>query len=130
MSKLKVALNYSRRIWEKQDLSAIDERVDPQCIIHSLMGKFYGPKAMRNVVEAWLQGFPDLHVTVIATDLEDNCVTLHWNAAGTHLGAFKGVAATGKPISYSGASTYRIENGKIVEYWGSIDMSKLMAQIT
>lgn len=130
MSNLELALNYARRVWDERDLRAIDEILHSQCIIHSLIGKFYGPKAMKNVVQAWLDGFPDLKVVNTATSIEGNCVTLHWNAHGTHLGAFKGIEATHKPIAYTGSSTYRIENNEIVEYWGALDMHKLLAQIT
>lgn len=124
-----VAEEYAQRIWGKKDLVAIDELLDPQIVIHSLLGDFQGKACMKKVVQEWLEGFPDLMVRNIATLSNHELAVIHWRAEGTHRGEFKRIPATGKPIAYSGVSIYRVQNRKIAEYWGYLDMQHLLQQI-
>ncbi len=125
-----IAESYVHRVWENKDLRAIDELVDQKCIIHSLLGDFHGPESMKKVVQAWLTGFPNLTVKNIAVIGEDDLVAIHWHVRGSHLGEFKGIKPSGKSVSYSGVTIYRIDQGKIVEYWAYIDMQHLLKQIS
>lgn len=121
---------YAHRIWDEKDLRAIDELIHQKCVIHSLLGDFYGPKAMKNVVEAWLNGFPDLVVKNKSVICEQDLVVIQWQAHGTHQGEFKGIKPTGKSISYAGVTIYRVHQDKIVEYWAYLDMKHLLDQIS
>lgn len=124
-----IAETYARLLWDSKETSVIDEFIDEDVIIHSLLGDFHGKNAMKQVVEAWLKAFPDLKVENFQVIAENDLVTIQWNAKGTHLGEFKDRKPTGKKVSYSGATVYRINNGKISEYWAYIDMQNLLAQI-
>lgn len=126
---LKIALLYSEEVWNQKNTQAIDDLMDPKIVIHSLLGNFEGPSAMKKVVKEWLTGFPDLKVTVMQSIEEKNLVMLQWKAEGTHLGLFKGKAPKGKKVNYQGVSLYLIRDGKIVEYWGYLDMQHLFNQI-
>jgi predicted ester cyclase/N-acetylglutamate synthase-like GNAT family acetyltransferase len=124
-----IAEEYAHRIWDKKDLSAIADLLHPNIVIHSLLGDFHGPEAMRNVVQAWLAGFPDLIVTNISTICERDLATIQWQARGMHQGAFKGIKPTDKPVSYAGVTIYRIHESKITEYWAYLDMQHLLQQL-
>lgn len=125
-----IAEEYARRIWDEHDLTAIDDLVHKDIILHSLLGDFYGPGAMQKVVKVWITGFPNLKVINIASICEGDTVVLHWNAKGTHTGDFKGKKPTGKSVSYSGVTIYRIQDGKIIEYWAYLDMQHLFDQLS
>ena len=84
---------------------------------------------MQEVVQAWLKGFPDLSVKNELVISENDLVSIQWRAKGTHRGEFKGKSPTGKPVSYSGVTVYRIKNGQIIEYWAYLDMQHLFSQI-
>lgn len=124
-----VAEEYAHRVWDQHDFSAIDELLDPQVIVHSLLGDFYGREKMKNVVKAWLEAFPDLVVNNSFIQAQKDYVMIHWTAAGTHQGEFKGIKATNKPVSYAGVTLYRITQDKITEYWAYLDMHHLLQQI-
>lgn len=126
----KVAQTYAKRIWDEQDLIAIDDLIDPKCIIHSSLGDFEGPEKMKKVIDSWLTGFPDLSVRNLAIISEKDLAIIQWEAKGTHLGEFKAVKPTKKQVVYSGVTIYRIANGKIVEYWAYLDMNHILSQIT
>lgn len=124
-----IAEKYANQVWNDKEISAIDRFVHQDAIIHSLLGDYHGTKAMKEVVQAWWNGFPDLRVNNENIISENDLVSIQWSAKGTHNGEFKGRKATGKPVSYSGVTVYRIKNNQIVEYWAYLDMQHLLSQI-
>lgn len=124
-----VAEEYANKIWNQKEISTIDRLVHKDILIHSLLGDFRGTQAMKEVVQAWLKGFPDLLVKNELIISENDLVSIQWSAKGTHKGEFKGRKATGKPVSYYGVTVYRINNGQIIEYWAYLDMQHLLSQI-
>ncbi len=124
-----IALDYAERVWNKKDLNAINAYVHPDVIIHSLLGDFYGINAMQGIVHAWLTGFADMKVENEDVITENDLVVTRWKSKGTHQGDFKGVQPTNRPVIYSGVTIYRVQNGKITEYWAYIDMQHLINQI-
>ncbi|CDZ81908.1 putative ester cyclase [Candidatus Rubidus massiliensis] len=124
-----VAEEYANKIWNKKEISTIDRLVHKDVLIHSLLGDFRGTQAMKEVVQAWLKGFPDLSVKSELIISENDLVSIQWSAKGTHKGEFKGKKPTEKPVSYSGVTVYRIKNGQIIEYWAYLDMHHLLSKI-
>jgi steroid delta-isomerase-like uncharacterized protein len=125
-----VAKDYAERIWDKRDLSAIEDLLNKDVIIHSLLGNYQGQESMRTVVQAWLTAFPDLTVKNNEMICEKDLVMLSWQAKGSHQGEFKGRKPSGKLISYAGVTLYRIKEGKISEYWAYLDMQHIFNQIS
>ncbi|MBA3239022.1 MAG: ester cyclase [Parachlamydiaceae bacterium] len=124
-----IALEYANSIWNDKEVNSIDKLVHPDVVIHSALGDFHGVDAMREVVQVWLKGFPDLIVNNDLVISENDLVSIQWQAKGTHKGPFKGRAATDKTISYSGVTVYRIKKSKIIEYWAYLDMQHLHNQM-
>ncbi len=124
-----IAKEYAERVWNKKDSTAILDYFDDSTVIHSLLGDFHGTKAMEEVVRAWLTGFPDLRVDNKLVIAENDLVSIQGEAKGTHRGEFKGRQPTGKIVSYSGVTIYRMRAGKIIEYWAYLDLQHLLAQI-
>lgn len=123
------AETYARRIWDENDLEAINDLLHEDVVIHSLLGDFQGPAYMKKVVQAWLTAFPDLVVTNTAIICEEDLAVIHWEAHGSHLGEFKGIQSTGKAVAYRGVTIYRIRDHKICEYWAYLDMEHILNQI-
>lgn len=124
-----IAQAYANQVWNDKLIEAIEKFVHPDVVIHSLLGDYHGKKALKAVVETWLKGFPDLHVDNSIIISENELVSIQWIAKGTHRGEFKGRKPTGKQVSYSGVTVYRINNGQIIEYWAYLDMQHLLSQI-
>lgn len=124
-----IAEKYANKVWNDKEVSAIDRFVHKDVLIHSLLGDFRGTQAMKEVVQAWLKGFPDLSVKNELIISENDLVSIQWSARGIHKGEFKGKKPTEKPVSYSGVTVYRIKNGQIIEYWAYLDMQHLLSQI-
>lgn len=124
-----IAQDYMERTWNRKDLMAIHEYLDDSIIIHSLLGDFSGIQAMKEIVQVWLKGFPDLRVNHENILADNDLVSIQWNASGTHLGEFKEKKPTQKRVFYRGSTVFRIISGKIVEYWAYVDMQHLFNQM-
>ncbi len=53
----------------------------------------------------------------------------HWTMTGTHQGEFNGIPATGKKVTVSGMSIWKIVDGKNVEEWEIVDTMSMMQQL-
>jgi predicted ester cyclase len=124
-----IAESYAKRIWDEKDITAIDELLHKNCLIHSSLGDFHGGEFMENVVQVWLTAFPYLSVSNTFVISENDLVAIHWQAKGTHLGYFKGLKPTEKVISYSGITIYRVRENKIIEYWAYLDIQHIQNQM-
>lgn len=126
----RIAEAYSHRVWNKKDISAINELIDPNLAIHSPLGDFQGRESLKKIVQEWLKGFPDLFVINTATVCEHDLVVMQWKAQGSHRAEFRGMPPSGKSIAYNGVTIYRIRDGKITEYWTYLDMQHLLNQLS
>lgn len=96
----------------------------------------HAPDSPLNSIEKAQQVFtqmfaalPDLRVTIQHQVAEGDTVMTHKIFQGTHLGAFMGMAPSGKPVTFGVIDILRLENGKIVEHWAIQDRLGLMQQL-
>ena len=73
--------------------------------------------------------FPDVQMTIEDEIAEGDKVVTRWTPRGTHQGEFGGTPPTGKQITWSGVTIFRIAGGKIVERWIHGDSLGLRRQI-
>ncbi|MDP1834927.1 MAG: ester cyclase [Chlamydiales bacterium] len=125
-----IARTYAIRIWDDKDLTAVDDFFSSAGVVHSPLGGFCGPDDLKKVLSTWFTAFPDLNVTNIAEICEHDLVALQWVAEGTHLGEFQSLKPSGKVIRYTGVSMYRVNDSKIIEYWGYLDINHILTQIS
>jgi len=60
---------------------------------------------------------------------QEDRVYVRWKQTGTHVGQVDGFAPTGKPIIEIASAVYRVDQGKIVEYWIQIDREGIRVQL-
>ena len=80
-------------------------------------------------VAAIRRAFPDLEMTIEQQIAEGPWVATRVSWRGTHAGEFAGIAATSRRVEYAGTAMDRLENGKVVEMWHTVNMHLLMRQI-
>jgi predicted ester cyclase len=61
----------------------------------------------------------DFEVTELIA--EGDRVYARWRQVGCHVGAVDGHAATHRPVVEVASAVYRVESGRIVEYWIQVD---------
>ena len=115
-----------RRLFEalnKQNLALLDDLYSPDYYNHTL--QIRGLESLKQFEAMIYKGFPDWQETIEDIIAEGDKVCVRYNVTGTHTGewSFSGVtlAPTGKSITFSSVSIYRIVDGKIVEGWHVYD---------
>ena len=120
-------------VWNKRRPEAIDEMLDCEGIAHGLVdesGKeLCGPEGFKPFFANFISAFPDLHVTVEETVVEGDRVAARCTVTGTHTGEGIGLAATHRPVTFSGMCMVRLKDGKIVEAWNNFDFMSMFQQI-
>jgi steroid delta-isomerase-like uncharacterized protein len=130
-SELKgLADRFLQTVFAERDLASLPNVFTSDAVIHDPGGAEYrGADVIRRAVEAFLDAFPDLRFDVEDRIAENDRVAIRFRAGGTHRGEFRGVAPTGKAMSYTGVIIIRFEDGKIAEYWGISDVLSILEQL-
>jgi steroid delta-isomerase-like uncharacterized protein len=69
------------------------------------------------------------HFTIEDLVAEGDRVVVRWTNAGTHVGDFAGIPATGKTFEISGVDIYRVADGRLREHWHVIDQFSMLGQL-
>jgi predicted ester cyclase len=110
-------------------LDLIDEIFAPAFVSH--VGRTDLDRAgFTGFVAGWRAGFPDLHCSVenVVTDGDHTAWTVR--ATGTHLGAFNGIAPTGRPVDFLSINEGRAApDGTFAEHWVVLDQLGVLQQL-
>jgi len=82
--------------------------------------------------QSWLElrfAFPDNHTTIDDLIAEGEQVVKRFTLVGTHQAEWNGIPATGKCMTISGITIYRIADGKIAECWWGYDSLGALQQL-
>jgi steroid delta-isomerase-like uncharacterized protein len=127
---------FYERVWNKGDFGFLDEVYTPDFRLNalwqntSLGGSGTAAKEeARATISRWLDGFPDMHVTVDEQVAEGDFVATRHRAAGTHTKQFMNLPITGKFGVISGITINRVEGDKIAEVWTCWDAVGMMQQL-
>jgi predicted ester cyclase len=85
-----------------------------------------GQRDRANLLRA---AFPDATVTLEDILAEGDRVAYRLTIRGTHRTVFQGIPPSGKPITVSFTAIVRIEDGRLVEEWGGLDLFDLRQQL-
>jgi len=92
-------------------------------------GQRLGPGGQRRSLETLYAAFPDVRVTLNDTVLAGDTVVTRMTWSGIHRGAFMGIPAGGRRVSWTAISIIRLSAGKIAQAWGIEDTLGLLHQI-
>ena len=125
-----VIRRFGEEVWNRGDMAAVDELVAPDFVGYG-PGKRVtrGREDLKQVVTHMRTAFPDLHFTVEDEIAEGDKVVTRWTGVGKHQGEWRGIAPTGKYVTFTGLAIRRIARGKIVERWVNTDVQGLIAQL-
>lgn len=87
----------------------------PPGVEHNHDGGARGPETC-----VFNDAFADLVFTVDDTSVEGDRVVAGFTARGRHIAEFQGVPPTGNEVTISGVMTFRVENNRIAEGWGTL----------
>jgi steroid delta-isomerase-like uncharacterized protein len=69
------------------------------------------------------------HFTVEDVITEGDRVVVRWTNAGTHVGEFAGIPATGGTFKIAGIDIYRVEGDLLAEHWHVVDQLSMLGQL-
>ena len=81
-------------------------------------------------VQDMLAAFGPFRYTVTEFLSDGDRVYLRWQQDGHHMTDLNGRAATGTPLRDVGSAVYRVDDGRIEEYWVQLDRLGLDRQLT
>ncbi|WP_344486521.1 ester cyclase [Nonomuraea monospora] len=109
---------------------AIDELVQPDVRFHApAPAAPGGVEAFTRVWDTLLRAFPDLHVQIEDVIEEGDLVACRNTVTGTHRGEYRGLAPTGRTVTYGEMFVVRFSDGRIAEIWGVVDVFSQLRQL-
>ena len=117
-------------LFNHRDPTAVDRYVSPAYTLRTAdKGAPSGREAVRAYIAAYLDGFPDLHISIDQLLAVGDKVIGVFTFTGTHTGNLFGMAPTGRTVAVRQIAIYRLENGQVVDEWEISDQLGLMRQI-
>ena len=101
---------FIQALFTRGELDAVDRYLSPHFVNHD-------------------PTFPDWHSDLEELIAEGDKVVERFTASGTHQGEIMGIAPTGRTVTLPGINIFRLQDGKIVERWGKLDMLGFMRQL-
>jgi steroid delta-isomerase-like uncharacterized protein len=122
---------FYEEVWDRGNVEVAYEVFADDYLRHDLRptAAAPGPSGQREIAAAFRAAFPDLRWRVDLLLGEGDLVAGRWTASGTNTGPWAGMAATGKPATFSGVNIFRIRDGKVVEIWNHRDDLGLAQQL-
>ena len=120
---------FVEEFWNEGNTAAADELMASDAEIHMPTGEVVNPDGLKSFAVMWRASFPDWCSTFEELIAEGDRVAERWTGRGTHRGELQGIPPTGKRVEAPGSVFYRLVGGKIVEFWGQLDMMSLMQQL-
>ncbi len=128
-----IAIQFFDSVWNKGDFSVLETLIDPQADDHSTVGgkpkMEKGSASFQAIVSMFRQAMPDIHLTINDEIYAGDKVVHRWTLVGTDTGGLMGNPPSGKELTFTGITTVRMKNGKIVERWANTDELGLLQQL-
>jgi predicted ester cyclase len=130
------AKNVVDRLWklvEAHELDRLGELIDADCQFKMPGMEFRGLAALRQMMEGYLSGFPDLHHEEKSAVAAGDTVALELQVSGTHTGPMPSpqgpIAPTGKKVVWESCDYVRVRGGKVVSWHVYHDPSAFFAAL-
>jgi steroid delta-isomerase-like uncharacterized protein len=122
-----VVRRYLDAFWNAGDASVADEVIAPSYTAHDpgTPGREGGVDGEKRVMAMYRTVFPDFSLDIDDVIAEGETVAARWTVRGTQRGALPGIAPTGKAVTITGISMYRLRDRQITEHrlnWDTLGM--------
>ena len=111
------------------NFSVLDELVQPDYVYRGPDQELEGPEALKGLLAAYRDAFPDLNVRIDDLVNGGEKVAISITLTGTHQGDLMGIPATGKPVNLQGMILSHFRDGRIVEEYEILDMLAMFQQL-
>jgi predicted ester cyclase len=100
-------------------------------VVHGAGGQTVGmgPEGLIDLIRTWRTAFPDGRMEIDDLIVEGDTVAIRNTWYGTHEAEFYGVPASGNRVAVTSVGIDRVQDGKVTEGWGELDMVGMMQQM-
>ena len=124
-----IAVRFAQ-VWGQGDPGIVDELAAPNIrVSYPVAPPTEGIAAFKKTLRFVHSAFPDIEIEIGEPIAEGDRVALDWRMRGTHTGRMMGNPPTGKVVTWTGITIYRIEGGKVVDEHGEEDSAGLLKQV-
>jgi len=120
---------FDEEVWNGRNPSLVDELFAASHIFRAAGSRPLDREGHRQMIADFQDAFPDGRNTSEELLAEGDKVVQRWTFRGTHQGAFQGIPPTGRPVTLTGISIRRVDDGTIVESWHELDTLGLLQQL-
>jgi steroid delta-isomerase-like uncharacterized protein len=120
---------FEEKVWNERNPALVDEFFAASHIFRAPGSPPLDREGHRQMIAHFQSAFPDGRNSSEELLADGDKVVQHWAFRGTHQGAFQGIPPTGRQVTLTGISIWRVEGGKIVESWHELDNLGLMQQL-
>ncbi len=124
-----VVQRYWNGKWNERRPEILDELQTQDVVYHGTSEIMKGIEEYRQTYSGYLSAFQDTRIEVEELIAEGDLVMSRAVLHGIHNGELGGIPPTGKEISISAITVFRIVDGKIAEEWEIIDQLGMMTQL-
>jgi steroid delta-isomerase-like uncharacterized protein len=111
------------------DVAAVGDLVTADYVEHDpLPGQGTGREGVVDRFSMIVRGLAP-RFTIEDVIAEDEKVVVRWTNAGTHIGDFAGIPATGRSFTIGGIDIYRVRDGLLCEHWHQLDQLSMLGQL-
>jgi steroid delta-isomerase-like uncharacterized protein len=112
------------------NVDVVDEVVAEDFVDHQAMpGMSPDREGLKTLIRALHHAFPDMQMQIEDRIVAGDKVVERWRCTGTQEAEFMGVPASHGHMDVEGIDISRLENGRIAEHWGEMDMVALLQQL-
>lgn len=119
------------------DLDVADEIIAPDFVAHfapvgNSPGGVRGPEELKRWISGSLAAFADHEfTTTVGPIIDGDMAAGRWVFRAAYAGGIPGASpdAVGGPVEYAGMDIFRVESGRIAEYWLCADIMVMLGQV-
>lgn len=117
--------------WGQKRLSTVSEVAAPNISVYYpvMQEPVRGHEAYKQLLTGHHTAFADVQLTVDEVIAAGDRVVARWTQRVIHQGKLLNIPPTGKQITFTGITIYRVENGKVVEERGEENLLGVMWQL-
>jgi predicted ester cyclase len=125
----KVVERYYEEVYNQGKEDVLDEIISPDYMDYGHNPPGRGIEGAKADFRGGAAYFGEGHFTLDEVLSMGDRVVVRWTGNMTHTGDFMGVPASGKKVSLTGMSLYRVADGKILETRNAVNWLDLLKQL-
>jgi len=115
--------------WNERRPGILDELQTQNVLYHGTSMEMNGLEEYKKVYGIFASAFQDTQLTIESIMADGNKVMTQVKMRGTHKGDFEGIPPTGKTLTLTAFTVFRLVDGKIIEEWEVLDELGMMQQL-